>query len=127
MNDEKNTVESDLDDAILTKFSNLLNKYHNPSNHNQHAEAVPVTPPASTADPAADCQSVGMVVTSIPVLTEAVILDAVESDTQSEPVKSVRAVLDAALKDTNIAMSHTDRCALADALEMRWAEHFKST
>ncbi len=126
MNDEKNTVESDLDDAILTKFSNLLNKYHNPGNRNQHAEAVPVTPPASIADPA-DCQSVCMVVTSIPVLTEAVILDAVESDTQSEPVKPVRAVLDAALKDTNIAMSQTDRCALADALEMRWAEHFKST
>lgn len=67
------------------------------------------------------------VVTSIPVLTEAVILDAIEPVAQSESIKPVRTILDAALKDANIAMTYADRCALADALEIRWAEHFKST
>ena len=126
MNDEKNMAESDLDDAILTKFSNLLNKYHNPANLNPHAEAASVTQSASTADQM-DFLPAAAVATSIPVLTEAVILDAVEPDAQSEPIKPVRTILDAALKDANIAMTYADRCALADALEMRWAEHFKST
>ncbi len=126
MNDEKNIVESDLDDAILTKFSNLLNKYHNPANLNPHAEAAPVTQSMSAADQP-DHLPAATVVTSIPVLTEAVILDAIEPAAQSESIKPVRTILDAALKDANIAMTYADRCALADALEIRWAEHFKST
>ena len=74
-----------------------------------------------------DFLSVAVVVTSIFVLIEVVIFDVVELDVQSEFIKLVRTILDAALKDANIAMTYADRCALADALEMRWAEHFKST
>lgn len=121
---DENNSSTDHDDAeILAKFRNLLNKYQGQDKLASAAD--------NTAEP-----SVAMVFhpdsllreaesDQIPVLTEVVML--YPSVIQPQPKRStpIRQILDAALDDTHIEMSITDRKALASALETRLVNQVK--
>jgi hypothetical protein len=118
---DENRSSTDLDDAeILAKFRNLLSKYQN---HGRPVRAAPTTisPTATTADEALQ-EAQG---DKIPVLAEVVILHPSVIPPQSKRSIPMRQILDAALHDTHIEISASDKEALANALEIRLADQTK--
>ncbi|SEF74793.1 hypothetical protein [Nitrosomonas ureae] len=119
MDENKPVIDFD-DAAILEKFRSLLNKYQNQGKITPAISNVTLTASALHAD-----KMLSMDASTIPLLSEVVILHPSIIQPQPARLTPIQLILDAALRDANIEMDTLNKKALANALEVRLTNQIK--
>jgi len=119
MDENKPAIDFD-DAAILEKFRSLLSKYQSQGKITPAISNVTLTVSAQQAD-----KTVSMDASTIPLLSEVVVLHPSVIQPQPARLTPIQLILDAALRDANIEMDTLNKKALANALEVRLTNQIK--
>lgn len=120
MDENKPAIDFD-DAAILEKFRSLLNKYQSQGKITSAISSAMLSANAQHGDKPTPMDAG----TTIPILSEVVVLHPSVIQPQPARLTPIQLILDAALRDANIEMDTLNKKALANALEARLTNQIK--